>query len=613
MRFGCLGRKSILAVLAGGAAAMAMAGQPALNVEAHVVSGDTRIFLRAPGPLEYSTSHPRQDLYIVDLKGAGAQGPPLAQLLPSGVVSSYRLTAGKADRRGARLEVLLSKPASLRVERPSRRLLVLIFSATDAGPRADSGQTSPGNPEPHAGKTPARPPLSGSIATEAPIAAGPAPATAAQTGSASPFHGEPISVNFKDVDLKDFFRLIHVVSGLNVVVDSDVKGTLTMVLDQVPWDQALDIVLRDNGLSSERQGNVLRIATRATLQREAEQERDLAKAQEQAANVVTVTRTLSYANASKLRQTLKQFLSPRGEILADARSNTLIIRDIPSVLPTIDRLILRLDRKSPQVEIQARVVEATRAFARELGTQFGFAVAGGTGSTQNVIGGSPGVGTSPIIRDILPPPPLVSGGSSVLIPGITGSAIPLNANLGASAPTSGILFGHTEPNLALDLIISAAESKGIGRMLSQPKLITQDNEEATVKQGTKIPVQTVVNNTISVQFIDAVLELEVTPQITADGTVFMKIHVENTAIDQGIPRILGIPALDTQSEDTKVLVSDGGTVVIGGIILSQQQNNVSQVPLFGSIPVIGNLFKHTEVSTQTQELLFFLTPRVLPG
>ncbi|HVB99985.1 MAG TPA: pilus assembly protein PilM [Candidatus Dormibacteraeota bacterium] len=319
------------------------------------------------------------------------------------------------------------------------------------------------------------------------------------------------------------------------------------------------------------------------------------------------------AKKETVRQTLKQFLSPRGEILADTRSNMLIIRDIPSVLPTIDRLIHRLDRKSPQVEIEARVVEATRAFARDLGTQFGFAVAGSTGSTQNVIGGTPGVGTSPVIRDILLPPPLVSSGTAILIPGITGSAIPLNANLSASGPTSGITFAHTEPNLALDLVLSAAESKGIGRVLSQPKLITQDNEEATVKQGTKIPVQTVVNNTISVQFVDAVLELEVTPQITADGTVFMKVHVENTAIGQGIPRILGIPALDTQSEDTKVLVGDGGTVVIGGIILSQQQNNISQVPLFGSIPVIGHLFKHTSVSTQTQELLFFLTPRIMPG
>jgi type IV pilus secretin PilQ/predicted competence protein len=617
MKIECLGRNSMLwalALLATAAAALALPGQKALDVQTSVRPGATRIFLHAPGPLKYSTSHPRQDLYVVDLMGAGARAKPLAQMLVSGIVSSYRLTVAGSGQPGVRLDVLLSQPALLKVDQPNAKSLVLTFSASAAADSNDSGDPGSGGITAQTETSP-----SSSIATAAPIAANSAASAAAiaakdqNSGGSSAFHGAPISVNFKDVDLKDFFRLIHAVSGLNVVVDPNVRGTLTIVLDQVPWDQALDIVLRDNGLASQLQGNVLRIATRATLQQEAEQKRDLAKAEAEAASVVTVTRTLSYANAAKLRDTLKQFLSSRGEILADDRSNTLIIRDIPSVLPTIDRLIHQLDRRSPQVEIEARVVEATRSFARELGTQFGFAVAGSTGSSHNVIGGSPSVGTSPVIRNLYPPPPLVSSGTNVIVPGASGSAIPLNANLGASGPTSGITFAHTEPNLALDLVISAAETKGIGRLLSQPKLITQDNEEATVKQGTKIPVQTVVNNTISVQFVDAVLELEVTPQITADGTVFMKIHVENTAVDQGIPRILGIPALDTQSEDTSVLVNDGGTVVIGGIILSQQQNNISQVPLFGSIPVIGHLFKHTAVSTQTQELLFFLTPRVLPG
>lgn len=603
----------LLAVLATAAVAFALPGRKGLDVQASMTASSTKLLLHASGPIGYTTLHPHPDMYLIDLTGAAARTKPTAQLLPSGVVASYRLTASGSHRAGAQLEVLLSHPASLKVERTGVQSLTLIFSPSDSA-SAPSGDTAP---DPIAAQRNRSD--SSSLATAPPIAASssaqsPGLATNEKSaGAALPYHGAPISVNFKDVDLKDFFRLIHAVSGLNVVVDPNVKGTLTMVLNQVPWDQALAIVLRDNGLASELQGNVLRISTQATMQREAEQKRDLAKAEEQAAKVVTVTRTLSYANADKMRQILKQFLSPRGEILADTRSNTLIIRDIPSVLPTIDRLIHQLDRRSPQVQIEARVVEATRAFARQLGTQFGFAVAGSTGSTHNVIGGSPGVGTSPVVRNILPPPPLVSNGTNAFIPGISGSAIPLNTNLGASGPTSGFLFAHTEPNLALDMVISAAETKGIGRLLSQPKLITQDNEQATVKQGTKIPVQTVVNNTVSVQFVDAVLELQVTPQITADGTVFMKIHVENTAIDQGIPRILGIPALDTQSEDTNVLVDDGGTVVIGGIIISQQQNNISQVPLFGSIPVIGHLFKHTSVSTQTQELLFFLTPRILPG
>ncbi len=191
--------------------------------------------------------------------------------------------------------------------------------------------------------------------------------------------------------------------------------------------------------------------------------------------------------------------------------------------------------------------------------------------------------------------------------------MPLVTNLPALVPTSGISYAFSSPNFALDYIITAAEAKGVGKLLSKPRVTTQNNTKATVKQGTKIPIQTIINNTISVQFIDAVLKLEVTPQITAEGTVFMDVTVENTQIDPAIPRINNIPALDTQSAETKILINDGGTVVVGGIIISSQRTDVQQVPLFGSIPLLGNLFRHTTVSSTSQELLFFLTPRILPG
>ena len=310
-----------------------------------------------------------------------------------------------------------------------------------------------------------------------------------------------------------------------------------------------------------------------------------------------------------LATTLKKFLSSRGDILADDRSNTLIIRDIPATLPVVDNLIRQLDRKSQQVEIEARVVAANRSFSREIGTQFGIAAAGG--NPTSIIGGTSAVGTSPIIRNFppLPAPPIVVGGS----PGSTSGSIPLLSNLPASAPTSGVAYSFSAANFALDLIITAAEERGVGKLLSKPKIITQNNQKATVKQGTKIPVQTIVNNTVSVQFVDAVLELDVTPQITAEGTVYMDVTVENDQIDQAIPRVQGIPAIDTQSAETKVTVNDGVTVVIGGIIVTQQRTDVQQVPLVGSVPVLGNLFKHTTVSSTSQELLFFLTPRILPS
>jgi type IV pilus assembly protein PilQ len=442
----------------------------------------------------------------------------------------------------------------------------------------------------------------------------PAAVTAAPAGK---YTGEPISVNLKDVDLKDFFRLIHEISGLNVVLDPAVKGSLTIVLDEVPWDQALDIVLQNNSLDKQLSGNVLRIAARDTLKKEAETQRDLEKAQAEAIAPVTVPRVLSYAKASAMAPILKKFLSSRGDVLFDDRSNQLIIRDIPSVIPTIDNLIRNLDRKSQQVEIEARVVSASRSFARDIGTQLAFATSGG----NNVIGGNSAVGASPIFRTIIPgvsTSPALTFGSPPTPTG-TGTPTPANVqmplvtNLAAGTPTSGLSYLFTSPNFAVDFMISAAEAKGVGKLLSKPKVITQNNEKASVRQGTKIPIQTTINNTISVQFIDAVLKLEVTPQITAEGTVFMDVVVENTQINAGIPRIQGVPALDTQAAETKVTVADGGTVVIGGIIVSSQRTDISQVPLVGTLPLIGHLFRRTNVSTSSQELLFFLTPRIIPG
>lgn len=457
-----------------------------------------------------------------------------------------------------------------------------------------------------------------SPAPAAPDAASPAsPATPDQTPTtgaapAPKYSGEPISVNLKDVDLRDFFRLIHEISGLNVVVDPSVRGSLTIVLDDVPWDQALDIVLKNNDLEKQLDGNVLRIATKATLYKEAQESRDLAKAQAEAADAITTTRTLSYAKATSLATTLKKFLSSRGDIIADDRSNTLIIRDIPSTMPVIDNLIRQLDRKSQQVQIEARVVEATRQFSRELGTQLAAALATG----NSTLGGASAVGTSPVTHN--PAPPFCFGTCSgtnppATPPALSSGAMPLITNLGTAAPTSGFSYIFQNGKFALDEIITAAENRGVGKLLSKPSLITQNNEKAIVKQGVKIPVQTVINNTVSVQFVDAVLELDVTPQITVEGTVFMDVTVENDQIDNGIQRVQGIPAIDTQSTETKVTVNDGATVVIGGVIQTNQQTTIDQVPFVGSVPVLGNLFKHKTVSSTSQELLFFLTPRILPS
>jgi len=268
--------------------------------------------------------------------------------------------------------------------------------------------------------------------------------TPAATQTAARYTGEPISVNLKDVDLRDFFRLIHEISGLNVVLDPAVKGSLTIVLDEVPWDQALDIVLQNNGLDKQLNGNVLRIATKSTLKSEAEAQRDLVKAQAEAVEPVTVTRVLSYSKAATLKDTLKKFLSSRGDILSDDRSNQLIIRDIPSTIPVIDNLIRQLDRKSQQVEIEARVVSASRSFAEDIGTQFGFA--GQANNGRSVFGGTPQVGASgqnctatPGCQNTTINPPLVQTGTQTSGNGIT-NGLPLNTNFPAGSPSSGFVF-----------------------------------------------------------------------------------------------------------------------------------------------------------------------------
>jgi len=432
------------------------------------------------------------------------------------------------------------------------------------------------------------------------------PATTSQAPASVPapekkYTGDPISVNLKDVDLKDFFRLIHEISGLNVVLDPSVRGTVTLVLDEVPWDQGLDIVLRNNGLTKEIDGNVLRIATQETLKREADQHRELLKAQSDSIEMVTVTRVLSYAQAPNMVTTLKKFLSPRGDVFADTRSNTLIIRDIPDSIPKIDNLLRQIDRKSQQVEIDARVVQTTRTFAREIGTEFGFSTPAGNTALGGLVGNTTFL--SPIIHSIVP---------EFSTPVSPGNSIPFNTSLGATAPNSGFTFATQGHNYAIDFVLSMMENRGVGKILSEPKGITQNNEKLTVKQGQQIPIQTNINNTISTQYVDAVLELTVTPQITAEGTVFLDVNVQNTQIDKSIS-VQGQPGLDTQSTQTKVLVSDGGTVVIGGVVVTNQTTTINQVPLLGNVPLIGNMFKHTSIDISTQELMFFVTPRILPG
>ena len=427
-----------------------------------------------------------------------------------------------------------------------------------------------------------------------------------QPASTGPkYTGEPISVNLKDVDLKDFFRLIHEISGLNVVLDPNVHGTLTVVLDDVPWDQALDIVLKNNDLARELEGNVLRIATVETLKHEADARRAQIESESLAVEKVSVTRFLSYAKAKDVIVTVKKFLSQRGDVVADDRTNAVIINDIPKTIPTIDRLLTQLDRKTQEVEIEARVVAATRQFARDIGTQLGF----GWGNGTTAIGGNAAAGSSPTTAGGLTPGYITVPGSGS---GTTGSSIPLFSNLGVTSPSSGLTFFNGSNTVRIDAVLSMAESRGLLKVLSRPRVVTQNNIQALVKQGVRVPIvtQAQLGGPPTVTYVDAFLRLTVTPQITSENTIFLNVDVENTTPNFG-QEVQGNPELITQQATTQVLVTDGGTVVIGGVIQTQNSINISQVPLLGNLPYLGNLFKHTQVNTSNQELIFFITPRII--
>ncbi len=407
------------------------------------------------------------------------------------------------------------------------------------------------------------------------------------------YTGEIITLDLKEVDLRDFFRLIGEISGLNVVLDPTVAGTLTLLLRDVPWDQALDVVLRNNALGYELQGNVLRVATQATLQAEEDARAALRDAQELNADLVTRTLILSYTQATDVSVTIQDLLSDRGTIITDGRRNALIVSDVPTRFGQVDSLVSFLDTPSQQVEIEARLLSANKSFSRELGSQIGLLIGN---NSQNVFGGVPGL-TSPVVRA-----PVTALGPS----------LPLVADFGASATSGFSYLLGAGGDILLDTIISAAEANGTAKLLSRPRVTTQNNQAATVSQGTQIPVQTNVNNTITTQFLPFTLSLSVTPQITEAGTILLSATIENSSPDFA-RAVNGTPSVSTQQAQTSVLIPDGGTAVVGGILIDNDSINVRQVPGLGNIPVLGHLFKNTQVIKSTSELLFFITARIKPA
>ena len=398
------------------------------------------------------------------------------------------------------------------------------------------------------------------------------------------YTGEPITLNLKDADIKDTLQRFSELTQLNIVLDPDVRGTVTVSLQDIPWDQALELILKINQLGYVLEGNIMRIASTTKLTQEENSRLQFLQAQDKNRPLRTVLQKISYANANEMAATARKVMSARGDIFIDTRSNTLVIKELPDYLPTVLDLIKNLDVASPQVMIEARIVEANRTFSNSIGVVWDFnGVAGAaTGNTTGLV--FPNSGS-------------VAG----------------NISLPSGAPqVLSLSLANVLNTFNLDAALHAAESRGLVKVISTPKVQTQTGEEASIQSGFQIPVQTTVNNTTSVLYINATLRLDVTPQITNEGTVIMNITIQKREPAVGINIAGGqnIP-LTTRDAKTRLMVRDGGTAVIGGIFKITTNDGQSMIPGLWKIPILGNLFRSRDQTESTDELMIFITPRII--
>jgi len=427
------------------------------------------------------------------------------------------------------------------------------------------------------------------------------------------YTGHPINFDFEDADLRAVLRVFSAESGLNMIIDPNVQGRVNVLLNDVPWDQALDQILRSNKLGYTVEGNIIRIAPLSVLASEQEENRKLVEAKALAGELRVQTFPLSYAKADSVSPLLtKTVLSQRGQVTVDTRTNTLIIQDLPDRLVTAQQLLGTLDRPQPQVEVEARVVQTTRNFARALGIQWGF-----NGRANSTIGNTTGL-AFPNNGSLGGRVPGQSGGQTQgpTDPrgGVADQQTASVVNLPVAGTSAlGLALGSINGAFNLDVALTALETSGKGRILSTPRLTTQNNQTAEVAQGVQFPVQTIANNTISTTFKDATLKLQVTPQITASGTVIMNVALENASPDFGNRDTNGTPAINTQRALTTVQVNDGATTVIGGIFVSQEQSTNDRTPYLYRVPILKWLFQRNTTNDSSNELLIFITPRILRG
>jgi len=435
------------------------------------------------------------------------------------------------------------------------------------------------------------------FSTEAPAAPKAAVVQAAR------YVGKKVSFEFKDIDIHNLLRVIAEISKKNIVVGDDVSGKVTIRLRNVPWDQALELILRSKNLGKEEMGNIIRVAPLKQLEEEAKLREERRKAQIRQEELVVQLIPVNYATANDMSTRVKEVLSERGTVAVDTRTNVLIVRDIASNISRARSLVQNLDTQTQEVLIESRIVEANTTFAKNIGVQWGggaqFAPATGNPTglsfpyTVAARGGSTptnnqGTADTPNFAVNLPAP--VGQGS--------GGAV-------------GFVFGSAGGAVNLNLRLSALENQGSVKTISAPKVTTLDNNTARISQGVSIPFSQVSAQGVNTTFVEARLSLEVTPHITHDGSILMNIRAENNQPDPSNTGANGQPAIQRKEATTQVLVKDGDTTVIGGIYVRRGANQVSTIPFFGKIPILGFFFRNTSESDTRQELLIFITPRII--
>ncbi len=417
------------------------------------------------------------------------------------------------------------------------------------------------------------------------------------------YTGKLVDLNFTDANLRDVLLLFAKDSGLSMAIDPGVTGKVTCSFNQVPWDQAMELFLKINGLDMVLEGNLLRIGKVEDLEAEAQARLKLKQAREKQVPLEVFTRPLSFAKADKVVPILKKQMSPRGEIITDKRTNTLIISEIPERIAGIDKLIDTLDRPNRQVSIHAKIVETTSNHTDAFGVQWGWNFNANSkygNQTSLKFPNSVGISGNQIYNEQNP--------GVLPASGAVGYAINMPAQ-GRNFGTS-LSLGNIANSFVLDVAISSLQKKGKARIISSPKTVTENNKEATLMQGKKIPVQTIQNNTVTTIYIPAALEMAVTPQITANGFIIMDLSLKNNLADWG-NTVNNIPAITIQEIKNQVRVKDGTTLVIGGLHKVRSATTNETVPLLSKIPILGNLFKSTQKDGEKTEILIFITPRII--